>query len=97
MRGAPAIGIAAAWGVVLAARATEAANGAEALAKLELAMVRLMPAPDRGEFAWARWRACAACCHWQARIGAKCWNAKRGQSKPKTSLPITQWAHRVRP
>ena len=33
VRGAPAIGIAAAFGVVLAAREVQAANGAEALAK----------------------------------------------------------------
>ena len=34
VRGAPAIGIAAAWGVVLAGRSIEAGDGAEALQKL---------------------------------------------------------------
>src|SRR3970282_2826519 len=41
VRGAPAIGIAAAWGVVLAARGIEAEDGARAGIALEPAMVRL--------------------------------------------------------
>ena len=41
VRGAPAIGIAAAWGTVLAARAIEADDGAEAVLKLEPALQRL--------------------------------------------------------
>ena len=35
VRGAPAIGIAAAWGVVLAAREVDAADGSDAMARLE--------------------------------------------------------------
>ena len=54
VRGAPAIGIAAAWGVVLAARAVEAADGAEAARKLEPAMQRLNAArPTAVNLAWA--------------------------------------------
>ena len=41
VRGAPAIGIAAAFGVVLAAREVQAANGAEALAKMQPAITEL--------------------------------------------------------
>ena len=54
VRGAPAIGIAAAWGVVLAARGIEAADGAEAARKLEPAMQRLNAArPTAVNLAWA--------------------------------------------
>ena len=54
VRGAPAIGIAAAWGVVLAARDIDAADGAEAVAKLEPAMHRLNDArPTAVNLAWA--------------------------------------------
>ncbi|MGH8076598.1 MAG: S-methyl-5-thioribose-1-phosphate isomerase [Lysobacter sp.] len=54
VRGAPAIGIAAAWGVVLAARDIHAADGAEAIAKLEPAMHRLNDArPTAVNLAWA--------------------------------------------
>lgn len=54
VRGAPAIGIAAAWGVVLAARGIEAANGAEASSLLEPAMQRLHAArPTAVNLAWA--------------------------------------------
>jgi len=54
VRGAPAIGIAAAWGVVLAARAVEAGEGSEALAKLEPALQRLNAArPTAVNLAWA--------------------------------------------
>src|SRR5690606_25466456 len=41
VRGAPAIGIAAAWGAVLAARDIEAADGAEAARMLQPAMDHL--------------------------------------------------------
>ena len=54
VRGAPAIGIAAAWGVVLAARGVQAASGAEAAAALEPAMQRLNAArPTAVNLAWA--------------------------------------------
>ncbi|MET0581937.1 MAG: S-methyl-5-thioribose-1-phosphate isomerase [Pseudoxanthomonas sp.] len=54
VRGAPAIGIAAGWGVVLAAREIEAANGAEAAPKLEPALQRLNAArPTAVNLAWA--------------------------------------------
>lgn len=54
VRGAPAIGISAAWGVVLAARGVDAATGAEALVKLEPAMQRLNAArPTAVNLAWA--------------------------------------------
>ena len=54
VRGAPAIGIAAAWGVVLAARDVEADNGADALIKLEPAMQHLNAArPTAVNLAWA--------------------------------------------
>src|SRR5262245_8865054 len=54
VRGAPAIGIAAAWGVVLAARDVEAADGDEAARKLEPAMQRLNAArPTAVNLAWA--------------------------------------------
>jgi methylthioribose-1-phosphate isomerase len=60
VRGAPAIGISAAWGVVLAARGVEAANGAAAAEKLQAAMDRLNAArPTAVNLAWglARMRA----------------------------------------
>ncbi len=54
VRGAPAIGIAAAWGVVLAARVIEAGDGAEAALKLEPALQRLNAArPTAVNLAWA--------------------------------------------
>jgi methylthioribose-1-phosphate isomerase len=54
VRGAPAIGIAAAWGVVLAARATVAENVDEAAARLEPALQRLNAArPTAVNLAWA--------------------------------------------
>ncbi len=54
VRGAPAIGISAAWGVLLAARDVEAHDGAEALARLEPAMQRLNAArPTAVNLAWA--------------------------------------------
>ena len=73
VRGAPAIGIAAAWGVVLAARAVEAADGAEAARKLEPAMQRLNAArPTAVNLAWALARMRRALADagpdWRARI-----------------------------
>ena len=54
VRGAPAIGIAAAWGVVLAARAIDAPDGAEAAHKLAPALLRLNAArPTAVNLAWA--------------------------------------------
>ncbi|MEP6634080.1 MAG: S-methyl-5-thioribose-1-phosphate isomerase [Luteimonas sp.] len=54
VRGAPAIGIAAAWGGVLAAREIEADNGAEALPRLEPALLRLYAArPTAVNLGWA--------------------------------------------
>ncbi|WP_159015719.1 S-methyl-5-thioribose-1-phosphate isomerase [Cognatiluteimonas profundi] len=54
VRGAPAIGIAAAWGVVLAERATVADNVDEAAARLEPALQRLNAArPTAVNLAWA--------------------------------------------
>jgi methylthioribose-1-phosphate isomerase len=54
VRGAPAIGIAAAWGVVLAARAISAAGVADAAAELEAALRRLNAArPTAVNLAWA--------------------------------------------
>jgi methylthioribose-1-phosphate isomerase len=57
----PAIGIAAAWGVVLAERAIEAADAADAAAKLEPALQRLNAArPTAVNLAWALARMRAA-------------------------------------
>lgn len=54
VRGAPAIGISAAWGMVLAARGIDAPDGAQALNKLEPAMERLNAArPTAVNLAWA--------------------------------------------
>ena len=54
VRGAPAIGIAAAWGVVLAAQDIEADSGDAALGKLEPALLRLNAArPTAVNLAWA--------------------------------------------
>ena len=54
VRGAPAIGIAAAWGVVLAARGLETGDSAEAARQLEPAMQRLNAArPTAVNLAWA--------------------------------------------
>ena len=54
VRGAPAIGIAAAWGVVLAARQIQSASGAEAAAALQPAMEALHRArPTAVNLAWA--------------------------------------------
>ncbi|WP_223621104.1 S-methyl-5-thioribose-1-phosphate isomerase [Lysobacter sp. ESA13C] len=54
VRGAPAIGIAAAWGVVLAAREVRAGSGVEALGAIEPALQRLNAArPTAVNLAWA--------------------------------------------
>ena len=73
VRGAPAIGIAAAWGVVLAARTIDALDGAEAARKLEPAMQRLNAArPTAVNLAWALARMRRALADagpdWRARI-----------------------------
>ena len=61
VRGAPAIGIAAAWGAVLAAREVMAATPAEAADKLEPALQRLNAArPTAVNLAWALARMRAA-------------------------------------
>ncbi len=61
VRGAPAIGISAAWGVVLAARDVEAADAGAALLALEPAMQRLNAArPTAVNLAWALARMRAA-------------------------------------
>jgi methylthioribose-1-phosphate isomerase len=54
VRGAPAIGIAAAWGSVLAGQGVQAADGAEALGKLAPALDRLQAArPTAVNLMWA--------------------------------------------
>lgn len=54
VRGAPAIGIAAAWGVVLAARDVQAADGAQAVQRLEPALGKLNASrPTAVNLAWA--------------------------------------------
>ena len=61
VRGAPAIGIAAAWGVVLAARDVDASDGNDAAGKLQPAMERLNAArPTAVNLAWALARMRAA-------------------------------------
>ena len=61
VRGAPAIGIAAAWGVVLAERAIEADGASDAMAKLDPALARLNAArPTAVNLAWALARMRAA-------------------------------------
>ncbi|UHQ19145.1 S-methyl-5-thioribose-1-phosphate isomerase [Lysobacter sp. KIS68-7] len=61
VRGAPAIGIAAAWGVVLAERAIEATDAQDAATKLEPALQRLNAArPTAVNLAWALARMRAA-------------------------------------
>ncbi len=76
VRGAPAIGIAAAWGVVLAGRAVDAETGAAALARLEPALAELNSArPTAVNLMWAlarmRRALAAAGTDWQAVIGAE--------------------------
>lgn len=76
VRGAPAIGIAAAWGVVLAARGVDAASGVLALNLLEPALQRLHDArPTAVNLAWAlnRLRSVlrSAGADWRERIEAE--------------------------
>ena len=71
VRGAPAIGIAAAWGVVLAAHAVDAVDATDAAMQLEPALQRLNAArPTAVNLAWALARMRAAL----ARAGAD-WKA----------------------
>jgi len=70
VRGAPAIGISAAWGAVLAARDVEAADAAEAAVALEPALQRLNAArPTAVNLAWALARMRAALLRAQAGEG----------------------------
>ena len=70
VRGAPAIGISAAWGVVLAAREVEAADATGAARLLEPAMQRLNAArPTAVNLAWALARMRAALVRAQAGEG----------------------------
>lgn len=76
VRGAPAIGIAAAWGAVLAAREIQADHGAAALALLEPALQRLNAArPTAVNLAWAlarmRRTLAAAGADWRSVIAAE--------------------------
>ncbi|MEO5596164.1 MAG: S-methyl-5-thioribose-1-phosphate isomerase, partial [Lysobacteraceae bacterium] len=76
VRGAPAIGIAAAWGVLLATRGVDASSGAEALAAIEPAIARLQAArPTAVNLAWAltRMRSClqASAGDWRGRLLAE--------------------------
>lgn len=76
VRGAPAIGIAAAWGAVLAARDIQADDGAAALALLEPALQRLNAArPTAVNLAWAlarmRRALAAVGADWRAAIAAE--------------------------
>ncbi|ODU45361.1 S-methyl-5-thioribose-1-phosphate isomerase [uncultured Aquimonas sp.] len=76
VRGAPAIGIAAAWGVVLAARAMQAASGAQAAEALAPAMAELDASrPTAVNLAWALRRMRAALVgsgsDWRERIAAE--------------------------
>ena len=75
VRGAPAIGISAAWGAVLAAREVEAADAAGAAVALEPALQRLNAArPTAVNLAWALARMRAALLRAQAGEGAD-WRA----------------------
>jgi len=76
VRGAPAIGIAAAWGVVLAAADVEVSDGAAAESRLAAAFVHLESArPTAVNLAWAlrRMRRCllASGADWRARLEAE--------------------------
>ena len=75
VRGAPAIGIAAAWGVVLAARGIDAVDAAQAAERLEPALQRLNAArPTAVNLAWALARMRAALLRAQAGEGSD-WRA----------------------
>jgi len=70
VRGAPAIGISAAWGAVLESRAIDASDAASALIALEPAMLRLNAArPTAVNLAWALARMRAALVRAQAGEG----------------------------
>ena len=76
VRGAPAIGIAAAWGVVLASRTLVAASGAEALTQLTEILAELNATrPTAVNLAWAlrRMSRClgASGADWRARLLAE--------------------------
>jgi methylthioribose-1-phosphate isomerase len=76
VRGAPAIGIAAAWGAVLAGQGVQAGDGAEALAKLGPALDRLKAArPTAVNLMWAlarvRRAVAAAGSDWLAVLSAE--------------------------
>ncbi len=76
VRGAPAIGIAAAWGVVLASRGVQAPDGAQAAETLAPAMARLNASrPTAVNLAWALRRMRAALVgsgsDWHARLEAE--------------------------
>ena len=76
VRGAPAIGIAAAWGAVLAGRAIEARDAGEAAERLEPALHRLNAArPTAVNLAWALARMRAALARAQAGDGDPDWRA----------------------
>ncbi|AIC10859.1 S-methyl-5-thioribose-1-phosphate isomerase [Xylella fastidiosa] len=75
VRGAPAIGIVAGWGAVLAAREIEAVDGIEALCKLEPALQRLHAArPTAVNLAWvlARMRRTLSAAHADWRQVMEC-------------------------
>ncbi|MEN1940610.1 S-methyl-5-thioribose-1-phosphate isomerase [Luteimonas sp. MJ246] len=75
VRGAPAIGIAAAWGAVLASRDIEADDAAQAAERLEPALLRLNAArPTAVNLAWALARMRAALFRAQAGEGSD-WRA----------------------
>jgi methylthioribose-1-phosphate isomerase len=97
VRGAPAIGIAAAWGVVLAGMKIDAADGAEAVRKLEAPMQRLNDArPTAVNLAWALARMGralgAAGPDWRDVM-----RVKRRRSTMRTWPPTAAWVRSARP
>ena len=93
VRGAPAIGIAAAWGVVLAERAIDADTVDDAAAKLEPALQRLNAArPTAVNLAWAL-HACVARWPVPTATGARYWKMKRRRSTARISPRIGAWVH----
>ena len=96
VRGAPAIGIAAAWGVVLAAHDIEAADAKDAASRLEPALQRLNAArPTAVNLAWALARMRGALARadgdWRDAL-----EREAGRSTAKTSPRIAIWAHSAR-
>ncbi|QDW67706.1 S-methyl-5-thioribose-1-phosphate isomerase [Luteimonas granuli] len=82
VRGAPAIGIAAAWGVVLAARDIEADDAAQAAGRIEPALQRLNAArPTAVNLAWALARMRAAMLRAQAGKGGDWRNALEAEAR----------------